>query len=155
MATYESRRVGPNEFSFPSFPPQVIVADYDYEDLVYDAGDASFKFYVPIEGGLTVFQVGHLVLDDFAGGTDESLQLGDSDAPDTYAGGTDVTPVAGDMDGSATPKHYVDPDYVAVSFPGTGGAIGTTRICPKTAGEGRLFIFYIDKRTNWRTDGQI
>jgi hypothetical protein len=59
------------------------------------------------------------------------------------------------MEGSMAPKHYAAGGYIAVSYPGTGGAVGTTRINTKTHGEGRLFVFYVDRRTNWRTAGNI
>jgi hypothetical protein len=148
MATYESRRVGPNEFSFPSYPIQVIVEDYTYEDLIGDAVSTLKMLRVPIEAGVIVLNVMHLVTDDFAGGTSDNIAIGDSGGTEEFSGGTDVAPVEGDILNAAVDegfggKYYADADYISVGHN------------ERTAGEGQLLVFYIDKRTNWRTENDL
>jgi hypothetical protein len=142
MATYESARVGPNEFSFPSFPIQTIVRDYAFDDLEGDPVSTLKRIVVPIEGDITVTNIVHLVMDDFNGGTVDNIGIGDSGGTFEFSGGTNVAPVTGDMVNTAG-KYFADPDFISVSHN------------VRNSGEGRLFVFYIDKRTNWRTYGNI
>jgi len=142
MATYESRKVGPNEFSFVGYPLQVQAVDYTYEDLEGDSVSKLKMIKVPIEAGIIVKEVMHLVTDDFTGGTAQNIAIGDSGGTEEFDGGTNVAPVAGDMV-TATGKYYPSTDYISVGHN------------VRTAGEGTLFIFYIDKRTNWRTAGNV
>jgi hypothetical protein len=143
MATYESRKVGPNEFSFVSFPLQVQAVDYTYEDLEGDSVSKLKMIKVPVEAGILVAGVMHLVVDAFTGGTADNIVIGDSGGTELFSGGTNVAPVDGDVVPMTSGKYYATTDYISVGHN------------KRTAGEGSLFIFYIDKRTNWRTVGQF
>lgn len=146
MATYESRKPGPNEFSFVGYPIQVSKTHYAHSDL-----DASFNFFVPIEAGIAVIGVAHRVTEAFAGGT-PLLNIGDSAATDSWLNQTNLTEGSannfvvslGTTSANAAGKFYAAANYIKVT--------GSTEL---TAGEGDIYIFYVDARTNWRTENDL
>ena len=143
MATYESRKVGPNEFSFVGYPMQVQAVDYTFEDLESDPVSTLRMIKTPVEAGIFVMGLMHLVTDAFVGGTVDNIAIGDSGGTNEFDGGTDVAPVDGDVTSMSHGKFYATADYISVGHN------------VRTAGEGTLFIFYIDKRTNWRTKNDL
>ena len=148
MATYESRKPGPNEFSDVGFPIQVQVVEYDHSDL-----DAAKKFYVPIEAGIAVIGVAHQITEAFAGGTPQ-LEIGDSSDADEYIG--DASIVEANVNDfvcsmalgtdAAKGKYYPSTDYIVVL---------QNLANHLTAGAGKIFVFYVDTRTNWRTKNDL
>lgn len=146
MATYESRKPGPNEFSFVGYPIQVAKVAYDHADL-----DASFNFFAPIEAGVAVIGVAHRVTEVFAGGT-PSIDLGDSAATNSWLTATNLTEGTlnnfvvslGTTSANAGGKFYAAANYIKVT--------GSTEL---TAGKGEIYILFINPSTNWRTVGQI
>lgn len=146
MATYESRRVGANEFSFVGYPMQVMKQHYAHSDL-----DASFNFFVPIEAGVAVIGVAHHVTEAFSGGT-PTIDLGDSGATNSWLTATNLTEGSlnnfvhsiGNTSTNAAGKFFAAADYIKVT--------GSTEL---TAGEADIYVFYINPATNWRTENDV
>lgn len=145
MANYESKRVGDHEFTFPSFPMQVQITEYAFGDL------SSEVLKIPVEAGQVVLAVAHEVTTPFAGGT-PALDIGDGSDADFWIIDTE-------MDMTSDGNFF---NSWASAQPGMGGATFTaagnvvlTHAVSLTAGAGKVFLFIIDPRTNWRTAGEI
>lgn len=146
MATYESRKPGPNEFSFVGYPIQVAKYKYSVSDL-----DASSNFYAPIEAGVAVVGVAHRVTTAFAGGT-EFVGLGDSSGTVAFLSTSEITATSTNdfvttfnkTNAAAGGKYYSSANYVKVT--------ASTEL---TSGAGEIFIFFVDAKTNWRTENDL
>lgn len=143
MATYESRKVGDHEFSFPSFPIQVQKVEYEWDDF-----DASDELKIPVEAGLAVLGVAHEVVTGFSGGT-PTIDIGDGSTTDFWLGNADITETtAGDFQNSLA-------GAVGGAKFNAAGNVVLTSSTELAAGAGAVYIFSIDARTNWRTAGNI
>lgn len=138
MATYESYKVGDHEFSNPSFPIQVLKVDYAYDDL-----DLS----IPVDAGVMILAVANVVSTAFAGGT-PAVSCGITGSTELFLTATELacgTPGMVNSFGLSTGK-WTGASTSAVVL------TGSTEL---TAGEGSVYLFLIDPRENWRTDGQF
>lgn len=145
MANYESKRVGDHEFSFPSFPMQVQIVEYTYADLVSDV------LKIPVEAGQIVLAVAHEVTTAFSGGT-PALDIGDGTDVDFWIVNTEMDMTS--LGNFFTSWASAQPGAAGAPFTAAGNVV-LTHAASLAAGAGRVILFIVDPRTNWRTAGEI